>query len=96
MSKHSNDVAQQVETLSKRTIFVVQKINRVASVVTLYNDCKTSTCCNKCIFSLTTCEVLRYAASYFSAFVGHIGKHLLHENLKHLLHENLCPVKFST
>ena len=47
--KHSNDVARQVETPSKRTIFVERQIYlaarhtfHVASVVTLYHDCKTS------------------------------------------------------
>ena len=47
--KLSNDVARQVETPSKRTDFVVQQIYlvvrrnfHVASVVTLYHECKTS------------------------------------------------------
>ena len=26
---------------------------------------KTSKCCNRCIFSLTTCEVLRHAVAFF-------------------------------
>ena len=70
--KHSNNVARKVETLSKRTIYVVRQIYLVArhnfyvaSVVTLYHDCKTSKCCNRCIFSLTTCELLRHVASCF-------------------------------
>ena len=37
----------------------------VTLVVTLYHDCKTSKCYNRCIFSLTTYEVLRHAASFF-------------------------------
>ena len=84
---------RQVETPSKRTIFGARQIYlvarhnfNVACVVTLYNDPKTSKCCNKCIISLTTCEVLRDAASFFSAFVGCI--------IKHLFHENLCCVTF--
>ena len=44
---------------------VAQHNFHVASVVTLYYDCKTSKCCNRCIFSLTTCEVLRHTASFF-------------------------------
>ena len=75
--KHSNDVARQVETPSKRTIFVSRQIYLVArhnfhvvSVVQLYHDCKTSKCCNRCIFSLTTCEVLRNAASFFLHLSG--------------------------
>ena len=69
--KHSSDVARQVETPSKRTTFVVRHDFHVALVVTLYHDCKTSKYCNRyrCVFSLTTCEVLRHAASFFSAFV---------------------------
>ena len=63
--KHSSDVARQVEKPSKRTIFVARHNYHVASVVTLYHDCKTSKCCNKCIFSLTTCEALRHAALFF-------------------------------
>ena len=70
--KHANDVARQVETPSKKTTFAARHIYlvtrhnfHVASVVTLYHDCKTSKCCNGCIFSLTTCEVLRHAVSYF-------------------------------
>ena len=63
--KHSNDVARQVGTLSKRTIFVARCNFYVASVVTLYHDLKTSKCCNRCIFSLTTWEVLRHATSFF-------------------------------
>ena len=70
--KHSNDVARQAETPSKRTIFFARQIYvvprhnfHVTSVVTLYHDCKTSKHSNKCIFNLTTCEVLRHAASFF-------------------------------
>ena len=55
----------QVETPGKRTTFVARQIYHVSLVVTLYHDCKTSKCCNGCIFSLTTCEVLRYAVSFF-------------------------------
>ena len=60
----------QVETPSKRTILVARQIYHVALVVTLYHDCKTSKCCNRCIFSLTVCEVLRYAASFFLHSLG--------------------------
>ena len=83
MSKHSNSFMRQVETPSKRTIFVARHNFHVASVM-LYHDRKTSKCCNRCIVSLTTCKVLRHAASFFSAFVEYI--------IKHLFHENLCPI----
>ena len=39
-------------------IFVARHNFHVVSVVTLYHDCKASECCNRCIFSLTTFEVL--------------------------------------
>ena len=81
MSKHSNDVAKETETPGKKTIFVARRIYHVEWVVTLYHDCKTSTCCNRCIFSLTPCEVLPHVA-----FVGC--------NIKHLFHENLLPITF--
>ena len=38
--KRSNDVARQIETTSKRTIFIARHNFHVASVVTLYHDCK--------------------------------------------------------
>ena len=42
----------------KSTISMSQRLLR-------YTDkCKTSRCSNRCIFSLTTCEVLRHAASF--------------------------------
>ena len=37
--------------------------------------------CNRCILSLTTCELLRHVASCYAAFVWYIIKHLFHENL---------------
>ena len=86
--KHSSDVPQQVETPSKRTIFVAEQIYlvtqhnfHVASVVMLYHDCTTSKCCNRCIFSLTTCELLRRVASYCAAFVWYIIEHFFHGNI---------------
>ena len=51
--------------LSDKISLAVRHNFHVASVVTLYYDCKTSKCCNRCIFSLTTYEVLRHAASCF-------------------------------
>ena len=69
--------------LSREKIYLVAQNNfYVALVVTSYHDCKTSKCCNRCIFNLATDEVLLI----FSAFVGYI--------IKHLFHENLCPVTF--
>ena len=92
---------QQFETPSKRTIFVARQIYLVArhnfhvtSVVTLYHDCKTSKCCNRCIFSFTTCELLRHVAWCCAAFVWCIMKHLFHQNiiinyvLLHFEHKN--------
>ena len=93
MSQASNDVARPVKTPSKRTDFVAREIYLVerrnfyvASVVTLYRDCKISECCDRCIFSLTTCEVLRHVAPYCAPFVRYI--------IKHLFHENLCSITF--
>ena len=90
---HSNNVARQVETPSKRTIFVARQIYPVArhnfyvaSVVTLYHGCKTSKYCNRSIFSLTVCELLQHVASSCAAFLGCI--------IKHLFHENLFPITF--
>ena len=75
--KLSNDVARQVETPNKRTDFVARRNFYVAPVVTLYHDCKTSKCCNRCIFSLITCELLRHVASCCAAFVRYIIKTLI-------------------
>ena len=82
--KLSNDVARQVETSNKRTDFVARQIYLVARrnfyvapVVTLCHDCKTSKCCDRCIFSLTACEVLRHVASCCAAFVRYIIKTLI-------------------
>ena len=54
--KYSNDVARQIETQGKATIFAVRQIYlvarhnfRVALEVTLYYDWKTSRHCNRCI-----------------------------------------------
>ena len=68
--KHAYDVPRHVETLSKRTIFVARHNFHVASVVTLYHDCTKRKCFNICIFSLTACEVLRHAASFFLYLSG--------------------------
>ena len=46
--KHSNDVARQVETPGKSTTFVVRHNFHVALEITLYDDCKTSRCSNRC------------------------------------------------
>ena len=68
----SHDVMWHFEIPSKRTIFVMQQIYlvlrhscHVALEVTSYHDCKTGICCNRSIFSLTTCEVLRHATAFF-------------------------------
>ena len=40
---------------ARRQLYLVARLNfHVASVVTLYHECKTSKCCNRCIFSLIT------------------------------------------
>ena len=72
----------------KSTIFAVRQICNVTRNdfnVTLedtsYHDCRISRCCNRCIFSLTTYEVLRHAALFLAAFVRYIIKHLFHEYL---------------
>ena len=72
MLQHSNDVAQQVETPGKATVLVVQQKDlvtrhdiHVALEIALYHGWKTSKCCNRRIFSLTTCEILRHAAPFF-------------------------------
>ena len=64
--KHSNDVARQVKTTDRSTIFVARQIYLVARhkfhvvlEVTPYHDWKTSICCISFIFSLTTCKKLR-------------------------------------
>ena len=74
--KHSNDVARQVETPSKSPNFVTRKIwfvvrNDVHITLedALYHECKTSKCCNGCIFGLTTCQVLRHVAPFLAPFV---------------------------
>ena len=36
----------------------------------LYHDWKTSRCCNRCIFSLTTCEALRHTAPFLLHLSG--------------------------
>ena len=55
----------QVETLSKRTIFFHVTNLSCHIGCYIYHDCKTSKCCNRCIFSLTTYELLQYAVSFF-------------------------------
>ena len=74
--KHANDVGRQFETPGKWTIIVARQIYfvvrhnfHVALEVTLRHDWKISGYCNTCIFSSTTCEVLRQAAPFFAAFV---------------------------
>ena len=61
MFKHLNDVARQIETPGKARIsakFVARHDFHVNLEDTLYHDCERSRCCNGCIFSLTTCELL--------------------------------------
>ena len=69
----------------KATILAVRRNFHVALEVTLHHDWKTSRWCNRCIISLTTCEVLRHATSSFLHSSGII---------KYLFHENLCPITF--
>ena len=63
---HSHDIARQVETAEKATIFLFATGHNfhVALEGMLYCDWKTSRCCNGCIFSLSTSEVLRHATSF--------------------------------
>ena len=69
--KHSDYVVQQVETPGKLTTVVAQQIYLVVRhyfhvplEVSLYHDCNTSRFCNKRMFSLTACEVLKKAAPF--------------------------------
>ena len=101
--KHSSDVERQVETPSKRTISVARQIYlvarhnfHVALVVTLYHDCKTSKCCNRCIFSLTACEqLLRHVALCCAAFVRYITSQSS-SNFTEPLAWNLCEGEYSS
>ena len=85
--KNSNDVMRQAETPSKRTIFVARQIYfvvrhnfHVASVITLYHDCKTGKCCNRLF--LVWLPVKYYGmVHHFFCIVGYIIKHLFYENL---------------
>ena len=81
---HACHTCHLFETQKKNQVnicLVAQHNFHVASVVTLYHDCRTSKCCNRCIFSLTTCELLRHVAWCCAAFVWYIIKHLLDENI---------------
>ena len=81
-----SDVARHIETADKVKKFVARHNFHVALEATLYHDFKTSECCNRCIFSLTTCEVLRYAALFFCT-CRYIMKYLFHDmNTYVLLH----------
>ena len=54
------------DNFAMQQIYLVVHIYfHVTSVLMLYHDCKTSKCCNRRIFSLTTCEILQHAASFF-------------------------------
>ena len=83
--KFKHQVRGQV-LFARQIYFVARRNFYVASVVTLYHDCETSKCCDRCIFSLTACDLLCHAASCCAAFFQHV--------IKYLFHENLCPDTF--
>ena len=57
-----------IETLTSTQLF--PNSFHAALEVKLYYDCKTSRCCNRCNFCLTTCGVLRHATPFFLHLLG--------------------------